>query len=603
MSAPVVYQVKPVHPAAHLFEVTQAIAAPDRTRQVLRMAAWIPGSYMVRDFSRQIVEIVATDAQGPVALERIDKQTWAASGVQGTLLLRYTVYAWELTVRTAHLDQTHGYFNGTSLFLSADGLEDQPHRVRLLPPDDPACAGWQVATTLPRIDGEPHGFGTFEAADFDELIDHPVELGTFVLRRFTAAGVPHELAVTGRQQGDLDRLAADTARICEAHAAMFGGLPMDRYLFQLTVTASDYGGLEHRTSTSLLHPRKGLPRPDSSELSDDYRGLLGLISHEYFHLWNVKRIKPATFTPYDLRQESPTTLLWAFEGITSYYDDLGLLRAGLIDVPAYLRGLGQEAARVYRYSGRHKQSLADSSFDAWTKLYKQTENSVNSMVNYYTKGALAALALDLTLRLRSDGRVSLDDLMRTLWARHGQTGTGVPEDGVERLAAELLGEDLGEFFDLAIRGTDDLPLAQLLEPFGVAFRLRPEESPGDKGGKPSSTPVEELRRRGDLRVLARADGGGTRITHVLDGGAAQAAGLSADDVVIALDGLKVGGDLLTRIADLPAGTSVTLHAFRRDELMTFTVALQPPPDAIPYLELIPDAPPEAVARRVAWLGA
>ncbi|MEL6344537.1 MAG: PDZ domain-containing protein [Myxococcota bacterium] len=601
MSTPVVYHVTPSHPGAHLFTVTCTVAEP-APEQVFTMPTWIPGSYMIREFSQHVVRVEAADATGAVAVHKRDKRAWAVHHAHGPLTLTYEVYAWDLSVRKAHLDQTHGFFNGTSLFLSPSGFEDTPHAVTLHAPKDPKCRDWKVATTLPRTSGGPYDFGSFLAADYDELIDHPVEMGTFDLVTFEVDGVPHEIAVTGVHRGDLDALAADSQRICAVFSEMFGGLPMDRYLFQLTVETSSYGGLEHRSSTALIHPRKGLPRHGQDERSDDYIGLLGLISHEYFHLWNVKRIKPDAFFPYDLSQEGYTTQLWAFEGFTSYYDDLALLRAGVIDVEGWMTLFGKQQTRVYSAGGRHKQSVADSSFDAWVKLYRSDENSVNAMISYYTKGALVGLALDLTLRLRSNGRVSLDDVMRTLWQRHGQPGRGVPEDGIEKIAAELLGEDLTEFFDLAVRGTADLPMAELLGAFAVGFRRRPAESAKDRGGSASKTSIDALRSRGSLLIKAKSADGGSKITHVLDGGGGQDAGLSAGDVVIALDGLKCGGGLIEKLAERSPGETVTLHAFRRGVLMTFEATLKPPPDTVVYLELLDDADEAALARRNAWLG-
>ena len=601
MPAPVAYTVTPSHPGAHLFTVTCTVARPAAV-QVFTLPTWIPGSYMIREFSQHLVRIAGADATGPVRVHKRDKRAWEVRGAEGPLTLTYEVYAWDLSVRKAHLDQTHGFFNGTSLFLSPEGFADQPHAVTLHAPADPQCDGWKVATTLPRTSGGPYDFGDFLAADYDELIDHPVEMGTFDLVTFEVDGVPHEFAVTGVHSGDLDALAADSQRICAVFSEMFGGLPMDRYLFQLTVETSGYGGLEHRASTALIHPRKGLPRHGQTERSDDYIGLLGLISHEYFHLWNVKRIKPAAFLPYDLSQEGYTTQLWAFEGFTSYYDDLALLRSGIIDVDGWMGLFGKQQTRVYSASGRLKQSVSDSSFDAWVKLYRSDENSVNSMISYYTKGALVGLALDLTLRLRSAGRVSLDDVMRTLWRRHGEPGIGVPEDGVEKIAAELLGEDLTAFFDLAVRGTADLPMEELLDAFAVGFRRRPAESAKDRGGKASKKSLDELRSKGSLGIKTKSAESGSKITHVLDGGGGQDAGLSAGDVVIALDGLKCGGGLIEKLAERRPGETVTLHAFRRGVLMTFEATLKPPPDTVVYLELLEDADEAALARRKAWLG-
>ena len=595
------YRLQPSHPAAHLFQVTCTVPEPSPDGQAFWLPTWIPGSYMIREFSKNIVTATASCGGEPVRLRRVDKNTWQADPCEGPLELTYEVYAWDLSVRAAHLDQTHGFFNGTSVFLAAKGFEDGRHTVELLAPDD--HPDWKVATSLPRTSGGDLAFGSFEADDYDALVDHPVEMGTFTWATFEACGTPHAIAITGRHRADVDRLVADLVPICEQHIRLFGEpCPVDRYVFLLTVTGDGYGGLEHRASSANMCSRASLPVPGITGVTEEYRQLLGLLSHEYFHTWNVKRIKPAAYTPYALDREAYTTLLWAFEGITSYYDDLGLLRCGRIDTKSWLELVGRNATRVLRGPGRFKQSLADSSFDAWTKFYRQDENAPNAIVSYYGKGALVAMALDLVIRAETDNAQSLDDVMRELWRRHGQTGQGVPEGGVEAIASQIAGTDLTGFFDLAIRGTVDVPLPELLARVGVRWRSRPTEAYKDKGGKPSKTLDTRLPEPGTLGARIARAVHGAKLSQVFDGGAAQEAGLSARDVVIAVDGLKVDAtNLVKTLARHPAGATVEVHAFRRDELMTFSVALQPgTPDTL-WLELDDAADADTLARREAWL--
>jgi predicted metalloprotease with PDZ domain len=347
--------------------------------------------------------------------------------------------------------------------------------------------------------------------------------------------------------------------------------------------------------------RDNLPRPGMQEPTENYIDFLGLASHEYFHTWNVKRIKPAAFVPYDLTREGYTRQLWIFEGFTSYYDNLTLVRSGLITPEAYLGLLGQDITKVLRGAGRKKQSVAESSFDAWIKYYRQDENAPNAVVSYYVKGALVGLLLDL--KLRRESTVSLDDVMRAMWQRHGQTGTGVPEDGVRRIATELSGLDLGDFFARYVEGTDELPLTDALTAFGMELHLRPAEGNKDAGGKGGkggnaardSTPRQWLGARWTA-------GGEARITQVFDDSPAQMAGLSAGDVIVAWNGLKVSAaSLQGQIDRAPAGASGRVHAFRRDELMTFDVVLRPAPLDTCWLTLRSDAPATAVALREAWL--
>jgi predicted metalloprotease with PDZ domain len=594
MQAAVRYTITPANPGGHLFELSCEVTAPDPDGQRFSLPAWIPGSYMIREFARNIVRISAESEGRTVALEKCDKHSWKAAPVAPgqSLLLIYEVYAWDLSVRAAHLDQTHGFFNGTSVFLRAEGREHLPCMVDIRRPEGDAGRGWKVATTLSPAKGKPgaawlHGFGLYRAEHYDELVDHPVEMGSFTLARFEAGGVPHEVAITGRHDCDLARLTADLARICDWQIALFGAPPpMPRYLFLTMVVGDGYGGLEHRASTALIASREDLPYRGMKGSPEGYRRFLGLCSHEYFHTWNVKRIKPAAFEPYDLSRENYTRLLWAFEGITSYYDDLALVRSGVIGLEDYLEQIGKTVSGVLRGSGRFKQSVAESSFDAWTKYYRQDENAPNAIVSYYTKGSLVALALDLQLRAASAGRQSLDEVMRALWQRNGQTRAGVPEDGIYALVEELGGTRLARWLRKAVEGTDDLPLARLLKQFGVDHAAQATQD-------------------GPWLGLKLAGGNGAaRVANVYDDGPAQAAGVSAGDVLLALDGIKLDGGNLDKLLERRSpGEVVRVHAFRRDELMEFELTLDAPPKT--RISLKPAARPAAAALqlRKGWLGA
>ncbi|AXF15596.1 M61 family metallopeptidase [Paraburkholderia caledonica] len=592
---PIRYTIVPKQPAAHLFEVTVTVADPDPAGQRFMLPVWIPGSYMVREFARNIVTLRAfNDAGRKVRVEKTDKHTWQAAPVKGALTLRYEVYAWDLSVRAAHLDDTTGFFNGTSVFLAPLGHEEAQCVVDIQKPEGAAYRNWRVATALPEARGtKRYGFGEYRAQNYDELIDHPVTLGKFELATFNAHGVPHDVVIAGRVIGlDMARLSADLKRICEAQIALFEPkskkAPVDRYVFMTQAVTDGYGGLEHRASTALICNRGDLPVQGRDALTEGYRTYLGLCSHEYFHTWNVKRIKPAVFAPYDLSVENYTSLLWLFEGFTSYYDDLILVRSGLISVDDYLGLLGKVIGGVQRGSGRLKQSVAESSFDAWVKYYRQDENAPNAIVSYYTKGSLVALAFDLAIRAQTSNRKSLDDVMRLLWQRFGRDfyrgkPVGVEEREVEALFAEATGVQLGELFAEAVHGTRDLPLETLLEPFGVT--LAPE---ADKSGKPSL----------GARVRGGAD---CTLTAVHEGGAAQKAGLSAGDVLIALDGLRVtGSNLDTLLARYQAGAKVEVHAFRRDELRTAQLKLEGP-EVSRYKLTVADQRPAPRKARERWL--
>lgn len=596
------YVIQPISPEAHLFQVTLQIDRPDPAGQVISMPAWIPGSYMIRDFAKNVVTLEAGCAGASVAVAKLDKQSWRCAPCDGELEIRYQVYAWDLSVRAAHLDTTHGYFNGTAMFLQVAGREREGCEVEIQAPPGIRYCSWQVATTLPSAGAESLGFGRYRAGDYAELVDHPVEMGAFSHLSFEVAGVPHEIAVSGRHQADTERLCGDLEAICANQVDIFGELPeMERYLFQVMAVGDGYGGLEHRSSTSLLCKRDNLPRAGRVEVDNGYREFLGLCSHEYFHLWNGKRIQPQALRDPDLSREVHTRQLWAVEGITSYYDDLSLVRSGRIDAESYLDLLARNITRVLRGSGRLKQTLEESSFDAWTKFYKADENAPNAIVSYYAKGALVALALDLSIRCGTEGVKSLDDLMRVLWERYGRTGVGLADGEIERLAAEVSGIDLGDFFHRALRSTEELALAELLEQVGVGLQLRPARSREDQGGvrKSAETAVEAAPVLG---ARWRDNGGNARLEVVLEGGMAQQAGLAPGDLIAAVDGIRTtAGNLEGQIARIPVGCSVSVHLFRREELMRFELTGQAPPEDTCELWLQMSVSEHQLRQRRAWL--
>lgn len=597
------YQIYAADPAAHMFCVKCVIDQPDANGQIVSLPAWIPGSYMVRDFAKNIVTIEARSQGNAVGVKKLDKATWQIEPCDTPLELNYEVYAWDLSVRSAHLDQTHAYFNGTSVFVRVHGQDDKPCSVEILPPQGNFQGPWRVATTLKPDGAELYGFGRYSAENYDDLIDHPVEMAGFTLATFKAGGIDHDVVITGQHQADMERVCADLKKICQTHIDFFGELPpIERYLFMVMVVGDGYGGLEHRSSTSLLVSRGDLPLPGMNGVSEGYRTFLGLCSHEYFHTWNIKRIKPEVFTPYSLQSESYTRQLWAFEGITSYYDDLGLVRSGCVEAESYLQLLAQMLTRVMRSHGRFKQSVAESSFDAWTKFYRQDENAPNAIVSYYAKGSVIALALDLTIRNATENNKSLDDLMRLLWQAYGTQNIGVPEGEIEVLAGQVAGTDLSEFFQRYLHGTEDPPLAELLQSVGVEFVLRRPESAADLGGKPSSLSTQEFEQKPYLGIKTAPDGGNLKVANVFANSAAIKAGLSAGDLLVALNGLKVTSSNLEKLlAPYKPGDSVEIYAFRRDELMCFEIPLQALPMDTVELLLKQDVGEQVEARRIDWL--
>ena len=566
------------------------------------MPAWIPGSYMIRDYARHVVAIRAESDGRTVDLKKLNKSCWQADAVERPITVVAEIYGHDPSVRGAHLDTTHAYFNGPCVFLGVTGQQDRECVLDIQAPDAPVGKDWRVATSMRRRNAEAYGFGEYVAGDYAELIDHPVEIGHLSIGEFEVNDIPHAIAIRGQSRIDIARVCHDLQTVCEQQMSLLGAPDdLDRYLFLLDAPGSGYGGLEHRWSSSLVCERNNLPLRSDTEISDGYRTFLGLVSHEYFHLWNIKRMKPAVFTPYDLSTEVHTGLLWVFEGITSYYDDLALVRSGLIPQESYLELLGRTITRVLRGAGRTRQSVEESSFDAWTKFYKQDANSSNAIVSYYAKGALIALSLDLKLRKETQGKTTLDDVMRVCWERWGQSGLGMPEKGLEAVCAEVSGLNLDDFFDASVRGTGELPLKKLLASCGIKVRLRQASGNDDKGGKPAKKDDApgpwlgaSLLQRGSESVFAA----------VHNGGPAELAGVAPGDIAVALDGIALtAANCDRRLRTYRDKDTLELVVFRGDELLSMKIRLAEAPKNTCYLQIKPDAGDKAEANRNAWLHA
>ena len=556
----VFYRVEPTDPHNHLFNVTMVVARPAENQE-LALPVWIPGSYLVREFSKNLQQLTAQQNGKPVALKQLDKHRWIAQCAKNKpLTLTYQVAAYDHSVRTAWLDASRGFFNGTSVCLRAVGLEDKPHGIDIAPPA--RIKGWQAATALTPVNVNRAGFGTYIATNYDELVDCPVELGKFWSAKFTACGVPHRIVVAGAAASfDGERLVADTKRICETEIRFWHGengkAVHSHYLFMLNVVDDGYGGLEHKTSTALICGRRDLPRIGEKAAPEGYNTLLGLISHEYFHTWNVKRMRPAEFARYDYNQENYTELLWFFEGFTSYYDDLLLRRAGLIDHATYLRLITKTINQVQQTPGRQVQSVAEASFDAWVKYYRQDENTPNSTVSYYTKGSLVALCLDLALR--QHGKTTLDDVMRGLWQR--TKGGPMSQADVLAVLQKLSGKDWSAELQRWVHSTEELPLKDLLASHGIELQ----------------TDTTATAQRLGLRV--QESGSGVNVKVVLSGGLAEQAGFMSGDEWLGIELADGEAWRMSKLDDLAlyAGTSakrVTAIVSRDRRLLKLPLQLQ-----------------------------
>ena len=538
------YQIEFDDYRQHLIHVTLRFVA-DPT-QVLSLPTWIPGSYLIREFSKHIESVRAYDEEGRLLeIQKFEKNKWRLFNTDHELItVEYDVYAYDLSVRGAYVDQNRLYVNPACACLGLEGQEDKAVEVELFLPDE--LKHFQLATGMVSKSLVKGRF-TLKAKNYAELIDTPFELAEQTRFGFEANGIPHEFVVSGKHAMNAARMQQDIEKICATEISMFGSAPFSNYTFMTMATANSYGGLEHPNSTSLISPREDLPKANEpEEPSEDYQRFLGLCSHEYFHSWLVKFIRPENFVNYDLNKEGYTSLLWIFEGFTSYYDDLILLRSGVISQASYIKLLKTQIDRYLQNPGRLVQSVSESSFDAWVKFYRQDENSNNAGTSYYNKGCLVALCLDLGLRLRGS---SLDALMRKLY-ENAQKGIQVHERTIVELCNELTGDNWIEQINHLINTTDELPLDQLFPEFGLSYSLKNDKSLplGLKlVNKPEGVLVQSARR---------------------DGAAAQA-GLSAHDVIIAIDGLKATMKLVEKYAKQEGIYSIL--AFRRDELMSFDV--------------------------------
>jgi predicted metalloprotease with PDZ domain len=573
MRAQIEYIIRPNHPLAHYFEVDLIIWQP-QALQKLQMPIWIPGSYMVRDFSKQITSIHAYEINAkrhlisPLILDQVNSDTWEVHTTKHPILIHTKIYAFDQSVRTAYLDSERGFYNHSSLCLQAIGKINEPCAIVI--EECKETASFEVVTSLTPKKINKKGFGVYEAKNYDELIDHPVSLGKFQKVSWKSFGIAHQMVIQGAiGEIDAQRLAKDLQAITQAHIAFFEPVshlaPFQEYIFHVNATASGYGGLEHRSSTALLCSRTDLPYKNITLIKKSYEDFLGLCSHEYFHAWNVKNIQPKVFQPYQLQQRNHTNLLWLFEGFTSYYDDLQLLRSKRISLDTYLERISLTINQVLKHSGRLNQSVSQSSFDAWTKYYLSDENTPNAVVSYYAKGSLIALALDLSIREYSHQEKSLDDVMQVLWKRHGnfnEIGQGIAEDGFKDIVLSAIGEDFTStwthFAKRFIDGTEDLPLKTLLAT--QSFTL--EEVPL------TSSDLALAR----LGIRSASVDGGVKITHVLDFGSAQKAGLAVGDLMVSIQQEKVTPQNFNQLLERFTGQELKVHLFRQDLLMSLKVA-------------------------------
>ena len=570
------YQVSMSQPTSHLFEVTITIDNWQERQLNLKMPVWTPGSYLVREYSRNLQDFTAQNSQNKTRLifQKVSKNHWQIETETATsITIFYRIYARELSVRTNHLDDSHGYFNGAALFLYIPGLESLSSILEIIPPQ----TDWKITISLEPLEGKKN---TFLVPDFDTLVDSPVEVGTHQYYEFQVRKKIHRLAVWGKGNIDAEKVIRDMEKIIEVEADLYGGLPYDNYLFLLHLSNNGFGGLEHKNSCTLNYSRFGFRD------SEKYNRFIQLVAHEFFHLWNVKRIRPKALEKFDYEQENYTPSLWFSEGTTSYYDLLIPLWAGLYNSKIFLDNLGKEITRFLVTPGREVQPLAESSFDAWIKLYRRDTNSDNSQMSYYLKGELVSLLLDLLIRDRTQNQRSLNDVMRQMWGKFGKTEIGFTENQLKEVIESVADKDLTNFFQNYLYTTQDLPFNDYLEPFGLRLQAVQEDNPIPHTG---------------MRV--QSENGKDIIKFVAANSPAQVAGISPDDELLALNGIRVTAEQLPeRLKDYQANDMIELSLFHQDVLKTVQLQLAISQPSRYEVVRIPNPSDRQVQNIVGWLG-
>ena len=551
--------LRPLDLAQHLFEVELNFPAEAVARgAVAAMAAWTPGSYLVRDYARFVDRVRVLDGRKEHSLDKLDKQRWRIPAAKRDLRIRYRVYGNDLTVRTNHVDATHAQVIPAATFLYLEGQLNRPVEVHF----EGFPTGWKVASPLPLKEG------TYLACGFDTLVDSPFELGTFRSRSFHSGRSTFELAFTGVHSGDEGRIAEATQKIVEAAGAIFGGFPFKRYVFLFTFTPGQRGGLEHRDCTSLISDSHALDRPEG------YYALYQLVAHEFFHAWNVKRLHDPILGPFDYSRENPTKLLWFHEGLTSYMEHVIVLRAGVVPWSHTAKELARCWSEQVQRPGRLEQSLEESSWDAWIRLYKPHEFSPNSSVSYYDKGEMVAWLMDASIREGSRGKAGLVELFALLWDRHGENG--LTDADVRRACQELSGKDPAPFWKAYISGRAELDGAQLRSAFGLKMEA---QAPWERLSPEEQNDPAALRCARAWTGLVLANPGPT-VQNVIPGSPAAVAGLSFGMEILAVDGWRTptAAEVQRGLAQVGPGGRATVLAAARGRVFEVSVPVVDSPE-------------------------
>ncbi|WP_225968700.1 M61 family metallopeptidase [Candidatus Kinetoplastidibacterium crithidiae] len=571
----VLYNIEIFDLYGHRYKVTINLN-DTKNKQIVYIPRWIPGSYVIRDFSSNIEQIKAFSQKKPLAITKLDNSTWIIDECQDHVQIEYIVYAYDDSARGAYLDANRAFFNGTSVFLCIDNLEHLPCIVNINLANQCKEKQWQIYTSLPKINDiknqtNENQYNTYIANSYDTLIDSPVEIGTPTTCEFLSFGTIHKIVFSGPlSKIDTKKISRDIKKICEEQISFFDPTTKtppfidngNIFIFIINLNDNYFGGIEHRSSTVISTKRKFLPTTNIAKQPKEYSEFLSLISHEYFHSWLIKRIKPASFIKYDLKKPTLTNLLWIFEGFTSYYEDIFLLRCKLINKNYYLNTLAEKINRTINYPGKYKQTLEESSFDAWIKFYKQNENSINSTVNYYEKGSLIAFGIDTEIRKQSENKYSLDDLMRFLWQKYGKDfyidkQKGMSNDDIVKDTKESTGVDISYIINKYVKDTDDIPIDQWLNYYGLRLECINKLQPV-------------------LQINTFDQEGKVIVKNVIDNGPSYNAGISSGDILIAINNIRLDStqDLIDIVKLNKIGDEILVHLFHLNELISVTVRLE-----------------------------
>ncbi len=569
------YTLSMTNPSSHMFEVQMNISnlsTGDETLE-LEMGAWRTGRYIILDFAGGVSSFDAKDPRGnALPWKKTDKQTWSVTKEEQTsVIVTYKVYANEFDLRTRGLNDEHAFIDPVAVFMYLKENADIPLSLSINP-----YGTWHITTGLDQLKGRPF---TYQAPSFEYFADCPIEIGNHKDHEFEHAGKKHVWMMAGKATYDIDRIIADTRKIIDENLKFWGRLPYERYIFMLHISPGSGGGTEHLNSTIMG------TRPFTFQNDRSYRGFLGLISHEYFHTWNVKQLRPAGITPYDFSKENYSEEWWLAEGGTSFFDELILLRAGFGDDDEYVRGLGRDIEQDRQRPGNAKQSVTESSFDAWVKFWKQHENAYNTDSDYYGKGKLATMLLNLEVLKMSDGQRSLEDVMKAMFERFPVFEKGYTVKDLQKVCKEFAGGSLEQFFKDYIYGVKPYPWEEALAVAGLKVTAKDEE--------PKAT----------LGVWMGDVDGGIRVRGVVEGSAAYRAGLSVGDVIVALNGYKVGpSDINARVGEAKPGDRMTFTLFRDGMLRTIDATLMS--DPVPSYSVSRIADPTDAQKRSyeKWLG-